>query len=147
MCRSKSFAIFRNALLKSGRPHASPVYGIHNPTGLRLLIRLRLGLSHLNEHRFNHNFQNCINPLCSCSVEMESTSHFFLHCHYFSNIRTTLLRNVSEIVGNISNLTDVLLVQILLFGDPKYSQVDNSHIINASIKFVMDSERFSGSFL
>ena len=36
-------------------PTPKPVYNIHNPTGLKLLTRLRLGLSHLNEHRFNHN--------------------------------------------------------------------------------------------
>ena len=41
-------------------------------------MRLRLGLSRLREHKFNHNFQNCINPLCSCAVDIESTSHFFL---------------------------------------------------------------------
>ena len=29
---------------------------------------LRLELSHLNEHRFNHNFDDCINPLCLCSL-------------------------------------------------------------------------------
>ena len=35
---------------------------------------LRLGLSHLREHKFNHNFQNCINPLCGCGLDIESTS-------------------------------------------------------------------------
>ena len=46
-----------------------PVPNSHNPTGIKLLIRLRFGLSHLNEHRFNHKFQNCINPKCICSSE------------------------------------------------------------------------------
>ena len=34
--------------------------------------------SRLREHKFKHNFQNCINPLCSCAMDIESTSHFFL---------------------------------------------------------------------
>ena len=72
--KSKSYAIFRNTLLKLGRPNQNTIYNINNPVGLKLLTRLRLGLSHLNEHRFNHNFQNCINPLCHCSLEIESTS-------------------------------------------------------------------------
>ena len=45
--KSKSYAIFRNALLKIGRPNQCLVYKIHNPVGLKLLNRLRLGLSHL----------------------------------------------------------------------------------------------------
>ena len=40
------------------------------------MTRLRLGLRHLREHKFNHNFQNCINPLCRCALVIESTSHF-----------------------------------------------------------------------
>ena len=93
--KSKSYAIFRNALLKIGRPNQCSIYRIHNPVGLKLLTRLRLGLSHLNEHRFNHNFQSCINPLCSCSLAIESTTHFLLHCHHFSNICSTLLNSIN----------------------------------------------------
>ena len=39
-------------------PTPKPVYNIHNPTGLKLLTRLTLGLSHLNEHSFNHNLRD-----------------------------------------------------------------------------------------
>ena len=63
-------------LLKLGRPTSDLIYEIHHALGLKLLTRLRLGLSHLNEHRFKHNFKNCINPLCTCSLEVESTKHF-----------------------------------------------------------------------
>ena len=52
---------FRNALLKIDRPTLKPVYNILDPNGLKLLTRLRLGLSHLNEHKFNHNFEECVN--------------------------------------------------------------------------------------
>ena len=47
------------SLLKIGRPVPKPVYNMHNPNSLKLLTRLRLGLSHLNEHKFNHNFKDC----------------------------------------------------------------------------------------
>ena len=77
----KSFEKFRNTLLKLGRPTPDLRYGIHHPLGLNLLTRLRLGLSHLNEHRFKYNYKSCINPLCTCSLEVESAKHFFLHCH------------------------------------------------------------------
>ena len=49
------------------------------------MTRLCLGLSRLPEHKFNHNFQNCINPLCSCGTDIEATSHLFLHCPLFDD--------------------------------------------------------------
>ena len=83
--------IFRNHLLKSIRPLWNPIFNIHDPLGTHLLTRLRPGLSHLNKHRFNHNFDNCIKPLCTYTLEIESTIHFFLHCHFYSNICKTHL--------------------------------------------------------
>ena len=70
---NSSHLVFKNYLIKRIRPLAAPVYDIHNPLGLKLLTRLRLGLSHLSEHRFNHNFENCLKPLCTCSLKVEST--------------------------------------------------------------------------
>ena len=55
--------VFKKHLLKEICPVPHLVYNICNPNGLKLLTGLRLGLSHLNEHRFNHNFEDCINPL------------------------------------------------------------------------------------
>ena len=59
LCNAKSYSKFRKSLLKSGRPSPNHIYKIHDPLGLKLLTRLRLGLSHLNEPRFNHNFHSC----------------------------------------------------------------------------------------
>ena len=69
--QSKTLLTFQNALIKIGRPIPKPIYDVHNPVGLKLLTRLRLGLSHLNQHKFNHNFPDYLNPLCSCSLEVE----------------------------------------------------------------------------
>ena len=77
ICKS-IYYVFRQHLFKLIQPQPSATFNVCNFAGLHfLLTRLRLGLSHLNEHRFNHNFQNCINPLCTCSLEVESASHFF----------------------------------------------------------------------
>ena len=59
------------------RPKCNETYGIHNPIRLKLLPRLRLDLTHLNDHKFNHNFRDCINPLCWCSLSVENNVHFF----------------------------------------------------------------------
>ena len=145
--KSKSYATFQNIYLRLGRPIQSAIYSISNPVGFKLLTHLRLGLSHLNEHRFNHNFQNCINPLCSCSLKIESTSHFLLHCHHYTKIRVTLLNSIAEIIGNTFNINNECLVNVLLFGSKKYTEIDNSHIVNATIKYLLDFGRFNGALL
>ena len=98
---------------------------------------MRLGLSHLNEYQFRHNFQDCLNPLCSCSLEVESNIHFFLHCQHFIQSRQTLLDSVKKIVNDISNLTDDVLVNLLLYGSQTFNFEENSTIIKASIKYIL----------
>ena len=82
---------------------------------------------------------------------IESTTHFLLHYHHFSNIRSTLLNSINDdVLGSttkISDLSDCVLVKILLFGDQNYTQVENACIINATIKYLVDSERFNGPLL
>ena len=101
---------FQNTLIKIGRPIPKPIYNIYNPLGLKLLTRLRLDLSHLNQHKFNHNFQHCLNRLRSCSLQFESVSHFFLHCHYYSNIRSTLLNELQSIDTQLLNQEDDIVL-------------------------------------
>ena len=88
--QSQSLPYFRNALLKVVPLTVKPIYNIHNPISWKLLTRLRLGLNHLNERKFKRDFHDCINPLCTRSLEIESFSHFVLHCQirWFNFIRT-----------------------------------------------------------
>ena len=64
--------------------------------GIKYLTRLRLSLSHLNDHIFRHNFQDCLNPLCLCNLEAQSTIHYFLHCQYDNDIRKILLNTAKK---------------------------------------------------
>ena len=50
--KADSLLSFKNVLLKVGHPVPNSYFNIHNPVGLKLLTRLRIGLSHLNEHKF-----------------------------------------------------------------------------------------------
>ena len=126
--------------LQAFRPDAYPFSGFLRPElspwgyGSRCFL---VSLCHLIVRRpnFNHNFQNCINPLCSCSLEIESTSHFLLHCHHYTNTCVTLLNSIVEIIGNTFNINNECLVSLLLFSIQKYTEIDNSHIVNATIKY------------
>ena len=59
------------------KPMPNSIYNIHNPPGVKYLTRLRLGFMHLKEHKFKHNFQDSIDPMCSCSSGIEEAIHFF----------------------------------------------------------------------
>ena len=145
---AKSFLKFRNSLLKIGRPMQNSIYNIHDPVGIKYLTRLRLGLSHLNEHKFRHNFQDCLNPLCSCSLEVETTNHYFLHYHYYNDIRKILLDTVIEITNIcLSDFSDETLVNLLLYGNSIYSLEENKEVIKASINFILSSQRFAGALM
>ena len=134
--------------MKIGRPMQNSVYNIHDPVEIKYLTRLRLGLSHLNEHKFRHNFQDCLNPLCSCSLEVETTNHYFLHCHYYNDIRKTLLDTVKEITNIcLSDFSDETLVNRLLYRNSIYSPKENKEVIKASINFILLSQRFAGALM
>ena len=101
-----SFSLFKASLLKVSRPHANSTCRIHNPVGIWFLTRLRLGLSHLNEHKCRHNFAGCVNPLRSCSIEPETTLHFFLRCHNFLNIIRKLFDKIKLPEETLLQLND-----------------------------------------
>ena len=49
---SDSFAIFKKRILEFIRPKPNSIFNIHNPLGIKYLTRLRVGFSHLKEHKF-----------------------------------------------------------------------------------------------
>ena len=131
--RNASLTVFKKHILKEICPVPHSVYNICYSNGLKLLIRLRLSLCHLNEHRFNHNFKNFINPLCTCSLEVESTSHFFFQCHYYDSIRHIMFNELCEVDVNLTNASDEELLNILLYGSSIFSYSQNESILNSSI--------------
>ena len=144
---SDSLNIFKLSLLKFVRPVANSVFDINNPYGLKLLTRLRLGLSHLRCHKFSHNFQDCINPMCYCGLETETTTHFLLHCLLFQSARQSLLMNIKKIDESILKKHDELITKTLLYGDDKFDLSCNKSIISSTIEFIVSTGRFSNSLV
>ena len=138
---------FKKFLLRVGQPTAMLTYVIHNSIGLKFLTRFRLRLSHLNEHKFKHNLKNCVSPLCSFSLEIESPSHFFLHCHYFTNICSTILDDLKSNDVNGPSFPDSEIVELLFYGSPKCDLHQNTKVLSSSISFILKSENFNGSNL
>ena len=45
------------------RPKGNSVFDMDDTNEIKLLIRLRLNFSHLNEHKFWHNFNSIVDPM------------------------------------------------------------------------------------
>ena len=142
----QSISLFKKSLLKFIRPSPALVFDVVDHSGLKLLTRLRLNLSHLNEHKLRHNFRDTINPFCTCSLEPETLIHYLLHCPHHTVHRRTLLDSIYAIDESISNLSNANLVNILLYGNSKqYSNEENTSILNFTICFLTSSERFDAA--
>ena len=145
--KSKSISIFKTNILKFIRPKPNNIYYCHNPKGIRLLTRLRLGLSHLRKHKFKHSFQDCLNPLCFCGNEIETSTHYLLHCPTYTNERMTLLNKIKSINCSILEFSDAVVRNILLVGDNTLSDSCNTIILNSTIDYIMSTKRFDDSIL
>ena len=125
------------------RPSPNSIFDIYNPYGIKLLTRLRLGLSHLNEHKFKHGFYDTINFLRICGGDTESINHFFLHCPEYCEARQTLFDNNQNIDKMLLSQNVSLLTHLLLYGDPKRNSNVNAFILNLAIELILCSGRFS----
>ena len=121
-------------LLNFIRPIGNSTHKIYDPLGIKLLTRLRLGFSHLSEHKFRHNFADSLNPLCFCSLETESTLHFFLCCQNYTTLCRALtdLKNINDL---IMFLNESDLLHVTLCGSKHFGNNMNINILTATIKF------------
>ena len=142
--KSSSLNIFKSRLLPFVRPLEDSVFTCHNPTGITYLTRIRLGFSHLRYHKFKHRFLDAIDPLCSCSTGIENTVHYFLHCPNFSTARNTFLNEIAIVDRSIIDQDEIKIIQTFIYGNPTSSVNDNKLILDASIKYILETKKFDG---
>ena len=118
------------------------LFAIHDPAGVKLLSRLRLKFSHLNEHKFRHNFKDALSPMCDCGSKTETTDHFFLRCPFFAINKQKLLHDLLKIDPSLRNLKDELLLDMILYGSGKYNDTVNKEILLHTISFINNTKRF-----
>ena len=121
---------------------SNSTYNIHNRLGVKYLTRLRIGFSHVKEHKFKHNFQDSIDPMCSCSSGIETMIHSFLHCANFNIQRQTLFDKIATIDAIILSENEDSIFNTLLFGKPNCENALNKAMLNASIKYILSTETF-----
>ena len=130
---------FKETIISFIRPKENSVFAIHDTKGLKLLTRRRLNFSHLNEHKFRHDFKDTNDPMCKCGVETETTFHFLLRCRLYSNIRTELLDDIYTADSSLTIYPDEKLLNILFYGSKFVSMKINQPILKSTIKFLKSS--------
>ena len=136
---------FKDALLKLYRPKGNPVFYISDNKGVILLTRLRIGFSHLREHKFRHNFADTLDPFCNCRTNsIETTEHFLMHCSEYSNERLQMFNDLLQLDLSLIPLNPSRLLNVLLYGDSRLTSAQNREILSITVKFLCNTERFSG---
>ena len=136
-----SIEIFKRALPSFICPKPGNVYRIHHPRGLKLLTRLRLGLSHLREHKFQHNFNDTIDPFCLCGTNnLETSAQIILHCPTYDCLCHKHFDNFRNNNVLLLPLEKFLIVQILLCSSDNFNPSMNKIIISTVIDFIIQSK-------
>ena len=78
---SESLTSFKSKVLKFIRPSENSIFLCNNPKRIQLLTRLRLGLSHLRDHKFKHNFQDTLIQFVITVriLKLRATTFFTVH--------------------------------------------------------------------
>ena len=122
-------------------------FNYRNPRRVKLLTRLRLGLSHRREHKFKHGFQDSLSAICSCGNNMETSARFLLHCPHYSNERSTFLNTIRNINRHIFDKNNLQTTETLLYGDSSLDNKRKTLILNATIGFLFATKRFDVNLL
>ena len=129
-----SFSAFKSNILKFVRPTPNNVFNCENQRAVTLITRLRIDLSQLHEQKFKHSFPDVLNPICSCSFDAESTSHYILHCLMYNDKRHTLLSTIKNIDCRLADVTENVLLKTLLFGNCNVVAHTNTQVLHGTIK-------------
>ena len=119
------------------------MFDIHDTNWIELLSRLKLNFSHLNEHKFRHNFSDKVDPMCTCGLEPETTLHYLLRCNLYSTQRLELLNNVCILNPSLKNYSNKKLLNIPLYGSEDLNCNMSKEILKATIKLLEMSKRFN----
>ena len=110
---------------------------------IKYITRIRIGLSHLQNHKFKHSFWDSIHLICNC---FESVIHYFFDCSLYNNERCALLNSLSKIDHKLLDSADSFLTQTFLFGNSSFTTNSNTKIVTLAINFVLSTNGFDGHF-
>ena len=124
-------------------PNPKSIFGIHDPTGTKIIFQLRLGLSKLRHHKKKHNFLDTPSDICVCKKGVEDLQHYLFRCQFYAAHRAKLAATVINILSlkNLNTLSNS--EHLYLYGNESLSFSENKNIILATIEYVKNTNRFT----
>ena len=82
--------------------------------------------------------------MCSINDGIEDTEHFLLFCKSFTEHRHNLLAGVNDVLEayGYSEVPDNNTLQFLLYGNKNLPLEANRLILNATMNYIFETERF-----
>ena len=140
---SECIETFKKRILSLIRPSSNSTVNCHDPKGIKLLSRLRLGSNHLREHKLKHSFQDSPNRFCNCEKgEVETSSHYLLLCSNYSEEQFVVLNTLKNTDMPILQQIDSKFTSVLLFGDTSFDNGKNTFILDTTIDYIISTRRF-----
>ena len=96
------------------------------------IIRPHHGLSHFQNHKFKHSFENTLNQLSLCGLGVKTNTHLLLDHLFISSQRCTLL----------STDNDLNLNYIILLHKPSSDTSGNIFKLNGAMNYVITAKIF-----
>ena len=82
---------------------------------------------------------------CERSLRSKILSgNFLLHCLSYDACRTDLLDSVNSTLQpyDLQNLSNALMLKLILYGDERLSVDSNSEILKATLRYICTTQRF-----
>ena len=114
---SSSRSFKREIHQRLGAAKPPPYFNLGHRTGNILHTRIRVGLSHLNAHKFKIQKSSSDSPSCECGHQCENEKHYILNCPLYDQLRSQLLLETSSIIPNFLHLDQAYQLRIYLNGE------------------------------
>ena len=133
----------KSHLISLCRPKAKSIFDTYNPTLLRHLFQLRLGLSQLRYHKKRHGFKDTVTDKCLCKLGTEDTHHFFLVCPFYATHREVLTHEIEKILHDREITEFNFSVNLFLYGHPSLDCKDNTKVISHTLDYIKNTNRLT----
>ena len=91
------------------------------------------------DHKFKHNFLDCLNPICCCGQDIKITVHMR---DQFSEERSIFFNNIRRIDENVLSGSDPKVSDAQLFVISSFNDAKNASILNTTIDYILSAKRF-----
>ena len=127
---------FKLALKKHLTPVRYKFLGYGNKIGNKLLTRIRVGRSYLNDHSYQ--IQMTPSPKCACLFSRESPLHYFLDCTLYTEERRTMIGVLEQYLPKFNTYTKNKKLDIICNGFDK----DNIELFKTNVTLQYTVQNF-----